>query len=75
MVAYSMAVLSLKSKKKLNLDAIWNEQIVISPSVFSELTLDIHNIYAKLLCGDGHISYKIKKTILDSMVSVRINMF
>ena len=61
-----MAVLSLNSKKKLNLDAIWNEQIVISPSVFSELTLDIHNIYAKLLCGDGHISYKIKKTILDS---------
>lgn len=66
MVAYSMAVLSLNSKKELNLDAIWKEQIVISPSVFSELTLDIHTIYAKLLCGDEHISYKIKKTTFDS---------
>lgn len=66
MVAYSMAVLSLNSKKELNLDAIWKEQIVISPSVFNELTLDIHTIYAKLLCGDEHISYKIKKTAFDS---------
>lgn len=66
MVAYTMSLLSLKSNRALNLDAIWNEQCVISPSVYNELTLDIYNVYAKLLCGAEHITYKIKESYTDA---------
>lgn len=65
MVAYTMSLLSLNSGRALNLDAIWNEQCVISPSVYNELTLDIYNVYAKLLCGAEHITYKIKESYTD----------
>lgn len=65
MVAYTMSLLSLNSGRALNLDAIWNEQCVICPSVYNELTLDIYNVYAKLLCGAEHITYKIKESYTD----------
>lgn len=65
MIAYTMSLLSLNSCRALNLDAIWNEQCVISPSVYNELTLDIYNVYAKLLCGAEHITYKIKESYTD----------
>lgn len=65
MIAYTMSLLSLNSCRALNLDAIWNEQCVISPSVYKELTLDIYNVYAKLLCGAEHITYKIKESYTD----------
>lgn len=61
MVAYTMALLSLNSGRALNLDAVWEEQCVISPSVYNELTLDIYSVYAKLICGAEHITYKIKE--------------
>lgn len=62
MVAYTIAALSLLSNKSLDLDRIWSEQYVISPSVMSELNISIPCVYAKLTNGAGHISYKIKKT-------------
>lgn len=65
MIAYTLSLLSLNSCRALNLDAIWNEQCVISPSVYNELTLDIYNVYAKLLCGAEHITYKIKESYTD----------
>lgn len=61
MVAYTMALLSLNSGRALNLDCIWEEQCVISPSVYNELSIDIYSVYAKLLCGAEHITYKIKE--------------
>lgn len=66
MVAYTMSLLSLNSGRALNLDAIWNEQCVISPTVNNELTLDIYNVYAKLICGAEHITYKVKETRTDA---------
>ena len=61
MVAYTLAALALLSNKKLDLMAIWNEQNVISPSVQSQMTIDIYSVYAKLVNGQQHISYKIKE--------------
>ena len=66
MVAYTLALLSLNSNKKLNLDAIWKEQCIITPSVYKELTIDIYSVYAKLICGAEHIVYKILETVTDS---------
>ena len=60
MVAYTLAAISHLSSKKLNLLQIWNEQYVITPSVQNELTIDILSVYAKLLRGEQHITYKIK---------------
>lgn len=62
MVAYTLSALSLLSNRKLDLAAIWNEQFVISTNVLNELTIDISTIYAKLLAGQQHISYKVKET-------------
>lgn len=62
MVAYTLSALSLLSSKKLDLSSIWSEQFVISPSVLNELTIDISSIYAKLLCGQQHITYKVKES-------------
>lgn len=62
MVAYTVALLSLLSDKSLNLDAIWNQQCVITPSVYNELTISMFSVYAKLICGAEHITYKIKET-------------
>ena len=60
MVAYTLAALSHLSSKKLDLISIWNQQFVITPSVQNELTIDILNVYAKLLCGAEHVAYKVK---------------
>lgn len=60
MVAYTLSALSHLSSKKLDLLKIWNEQYVITPSVQNELTIDILNVYAKLLCGAEHITFKVK---------------
>lgn len=62
MVAYTMSLLSLLSNKALNLDTIWKEQCVISPSVYNEMTIDIYSVYAKLINGAEHVSYKIKES-------------
>lgn len=37
-----------------------------SPTVNNELTLDIYNVYAKLICGAEHITYKVKETRTDA---------
>ena len=60
MVAYTLSALSHLSSKKLDLLKIWNEQYVITPSVQNELTIDILSVYAKLLCGAEHITFKVK---------------
>ena len=62
MVAYTVSLLSHLSGKALNLDTIWKEQCVISPSVYNELTIDIYNVYAKLLVGAEHVTYKVKES-------------
>lgn len=66
MVAYTMALLSYLSSKSLDLDAIWKEQCVITQSVYNELTISLYSIYAKLICGNQHISYKIKESFTDA---------
>lgn len=66
MVAYTMSVLSLMSNKELDLDKIWSEQNVISPNVTNEMTISIYNVYAKLINGNEHITYKIKESYTDS---------
>lgn len=65
MVAYTMSSVSLNSGKALDLDAIWNEQCVISQSVYNELPCDIYSIYAKLVNGSEHIPYKVKESYTD----------
>lgn len=62
MVAYTMSMLSLLSSKALNLDTIWKEQCVISPSVYNEMTIDIYSVYAKLINGAEHVTYKVKES-------------
>lgn len=62
MVAYTVAMLSYMSEKSLNLDAIWREQCVISQSVYNEMTIDLYSVYAKLVNGQSHITYKVKET-------------
>ncbi len=61
MVAYTMSALSFNSAKALNLDAIWQEQCVINQTVYNDLTIDIYSVYAKLLCGAEHVTYKVKE--------------
>ena len=65
MVAYTLALISLQSNRALDLDAIWREQCVLSPAVYNELTTSIYNVYAKLLTGAEHITYKVKETYVD----------
>ncbi len=65
-VAYTMAALSYISRKELDLDAIWREQSVISPAISNELTISIYSVYAKLVNGNEHISYKIKESYTDA---------
>lgn len=62
MVAYTVSLLSYLSGKALDLDTIWKEQCVISSAVYNELNIDIYSIYAKLINGAEHITYKVKET-------------
>ncbi len=66
MVAYTMSLISLQSDKSLDLDSIWKEQCVITPSVFNEMTISIFSVYAKLITGSEHITYKIKESYTDA---------
>lgn len=61
MVAYTLSALSMLSCKKLDLLSIWNEQYVMNLSVYNNMTIDIYSIYAKLVNGQQHISYKVKE--------------
>lgn len=60
MVAYTLAALSLLTNKALDLESIWNEQCVISPSVYNEIEGDIPTVMAKLLAGNGSVTYKVR---------------
>ena len=61
MVAYTLSALGYLSGKKLDLVSIWNEQNVMNPSVQNNMTIDLYNVYAKLVNGQQHISYKVKE--------------
>ncbi len=61
MVAYTLSALGYLSGKKLDLVSIWNEQNVMSLSVLNNMTIDLYSVYAKLLIGQHHVSYKIKE--------------
>lgn len=61
MVAYTLSALSFLSSKKLDLISIWNEQNVMNPAVQNNMTIDLYSVYAKLLNGQQHISYKVKE--------------
>ena len=65
MVAYTMSLLSLQSSKSLNLDAIWDEQCPLSPVIYNELSTSIYTVYAKLISGSEHITYKVKESYTD----------
>lgn len=66
MVAYTMSVLSLLSKKTLDLETLWNEQCVISQSTYNKMTIDLMNVYAQIVCGAAHVTYKVKTSYVDS---------
>lgn len=61
MVAYTLSALAFLSGKKLDLISIWNEQYVMNLSVHNNMTIDIYSVYAKLINGQHHISYKLKE--------------
>ena len=61
MVAYTLSVLAFLSNKSLDLATIWAEQNVMSLAVLSKMTIDLYNVYAKLINGQQHISYKVKE--------------
>ena len=61
MVAYTLSALGLLSSKKLDLISIWNEQNVMNPAVQNKMTIDLYSVYAKLINGQQHISYKVKE--------------
>ena len=69
MIAFTISVLATITNKALNLDKIWNEQCVISPSVYNELGGDMSSVYAKILTGNGNVTYKFKKQI-NNLVSL-----
>lgn len=60
MVAYTVAAISMLTNKALDLESIWDEQCVISPSVYNEIEGDIPTVMAKLLAGNGSVSYKVR---------------
>lgn len=62
MVAYTLSAISFLSGKRIDLISIWNEQHVMSLSVLNKMTIDLYNVYAKLLNGQQHISYKVKES-------------
>ena len=66
MIAFTISVLATITNKALNLNNIWNEQCVISPSVYNELGGDMGSVYAKILSGNGNITYKFKKQYTSS---------
>ncbi|MDD6701824.1 MAG: AIPR family protein [Bacteroidales bacterium] len=61
MVAYTLSALSFLSGKKLDLISLWNEQNVMNQSVQNNMTIDLYSVYAKLINGHRHISYKVKE--------------
>jgi hypothetical protein len=65
MIAYTISLISHVTSRALNLDTVWQEQNVLSPNVYNELSIDIFSIYAKLICGAEHITYKVKETYTD----------
>lgn len=60
MIAFTMAVLSSITKKAIDMLSIWNEQCVITPSVYNELDGDMPTLYAKILTGTDVVTYKVK---------------
>ena len=64
MVAYTVAALSFLSNKSLDLGRIWNEQFVVSLSVLKDMEkgIDMASVYARLVNGAAHITYKVKET-------------
>lgn len=60
MIAFTMAVLSSITKKAIDMLSIWNEQCVITPSVYNELGGDMPTLYAKILTGTDVVTYKVK---------------
>lgn len=62
MVAFTMSVLSKITNKAIDFESIWEQQCVITPSVYNELGGDVTTVYAKLLAGNKSITYKVKST-------------
>ena len=60
MVAFTISVLSSITNKAIDLLSIWNEQCVITPSVYNELNGDMPTLYAKILTSSDVVTYKVK---------------
>lgn len=63
MVAFTMAMLSKLSNKSIDFESIWEQQAIISPSLFKELGGDVMPLYAKALAGNKNITYKVKTSV------------
>lgn len=61
MVAYTLSAISFLSHKSLDLKKIWDEQVPFSITTLKEMTIDLPNVYAKLVNGAEHITYKVKE--------------
>jgi len=60
MIAYTLATLARISNKAINLLSIWDEQCVVSPSLYKDLEGKLLPIYVKLATGNDVITYKVK---------------
>lgn len=66
MVAFTMAMLSKLSNKSIDFESIWEQQAIISPSLFKDLGGDVMPLYAKALAGNKNITYKVKSSVTTS---------
>ena len=62
MIAYTLATLSKISNKAIDLLSIWDEQSVVTPSLYNDLDGNLLPVYIKILMGTDSVSYKLKVT-------------
>lgn len=60
MVAFTMSILATLTNKAIDFIKLWNEQCVITPSVYNELGGNMSTVYAKLLAGNGSVTYRMR---------------
>ena len=60
MIAFTLSVLAKITNKAIDFESIWNQQCVVTPSLFNELGGELTPVYAKLLAGNKSVTYKVK---------------
>ncbi len=64
MVAFTMSILSKMSNKSIDFESIWEQQAIVSPSLYNELGGDLMPLYSKTLAGNKNITYKVKASVV-----------